>query len=101
MTKVIKDTLTNTHENLDDLYAQYYDSEMSYRAEKVLFVINNKLTKFEQDCFYLYAEYCSFRKVAEETNVTHQTIKNTIDLIKQKVEETTDEEFKQYRKKYE
>ena len=100
MTKLIKDTLTNTHENLDDLYAQYYDSEMSYRAEKALWVINT-LPKFEQDCFYLYAEYCSFRKVAEETNVSHQTVKNIIDAIKNKVEETTDEEFNNYRKNYE
>lgn len=86
MKKYIKPTLKHTHETIDNIYEQYYDGQNIYsdNSEKILYIVN-QLPQFEQDVFYLYCEYNSSRKVADETNVTRTTIQNIINKIKQLV----------------
>lgn len=94
MKKYIKETLKHTHETIDNIYEQYYDGQNNYSdtSEKILYIVN-QLPLFEQDVFYLYCEYNSLRKVADETNVTRMTIKKIIDKIKQLVAECNVDDF--------
>lgn len=87
MNKTIKNPLINTWESLENLEKDYY-------LEVVNFT-DNRLNKFEEyyknmDSFerailVLYAEYKSYRKVAEETEYSHQTIKLILNCIKQDI----------------
>jgi septation ring formation regulator EzrA len=92
--KQIKEKLTHTHETIDCLYEQYYDNQNNYSdvSEKILYIVN-QLPVFEQDVFYLYAELHSFRKVADNTNVSRTIIKKIIDSIKLKVKECKIDDF--------
>lgn len=94
MKKYIKQTLTHTHETIDDIYEQYYDGQNQYSevSEKILYVVN-QLTVFEQDVFYLYCEYNSLRKVADETNVSHEYVNRIIKKIKNMVKECNVDNF--------
>jgi hypothetical protein len=47
----------------------------------------------EQDVFYLYAEYGSIRKVAEETNAGRGKIGSIINDIKERVRKVDNDKF--------
>jgi len=84
--KVLNTKLLHTHEDIDDIYSQYYDgyNDFSEQSEKILFVIN-QLPKFEQDVFYLYSEYNSLRKVSDDVNINYVSVKKIMDRIRQDV----------------
>ena len=79
------------------MYMQYYDGHNNYKddAIKILYVVN-QLPKFEQDVFYLYAEYNSLRQVADETNVSRQTICTIMNKIKVMVKLTKLDDIEDY-----
>ena len=90
--KEIKNPLINTWESLKDLEKDYYLEVVNFK--------DNRLNKFEEyyknmDSFerailVLYAEYKSYRKVAEETEHSHQTIKLILNCIKQDIYKLND-----------
>lgn len=90
----IKQTLKNTHSTVDELYEQYHDGMNNYHdnAEKILWVVN-QLSKEKQDVFYLYAEYNSLRKVAQECSICYVNVKKIIDEIKQLVKDCKINDF--------
>lgn len=61
--------LINTWETYDKIIAQYSDedNDLSDECMAMLKYIDS-LDEFNRKVFYLYAEYGSYRKVAEETN---------------------------------
>lgn len=90
----IKQQLKHSHETIDNIYEQYYDNQNDYgnTAERILFIIN-QLPIEEQDIFYLYAEYNSYRKVGDEVNISYVSVKKIIDKIKQRIKECKINDF--------
>lgn len=84
--RTVNSNLVNTWETLDKIEAQYIDSdiEISETSASIIEYINN-LDEFSRKVFYLYAEYLSYRKVAEETNVGKDIIRQTILEIKKDI----------------
>lgn len=81
--KLINDEFVHTWEEYDMIEAQYLleDSFLDSREREVVSYIQS-LPTFERVVFILYAEYKSLRKVADETTVKKDLIRETIAKIR-------------------
>lgn len=84
--RTVNRELVNTWELLTDIKRQYSDSDngLSDEGELIINYING-LDSFSKDVFYLYAEYHSYRAVAEETNRGKDVISQIINRIKKDI----------------
>lgn len=87
--KVINNPLINTWETLDKLREDYFNeinkfTNPAFQDKFRQYFLN--MDKFERDILVLYAEYDSYRKVAEEVGCSHQTIKLILMVIRQDIQ---------------
>ena len=77
--RMVHSTLINTWETYDNIEKQYndVDSNLSDDTELIVNYINS-LDDFNKKVFYLYTEYNSYRKVADETNRSKDVIMQII-----------------------
>ena len=77
--RMVHSTLINTWETYDNIEKQYndVDSNLSDDTELIVNYINS-LEDFNRKVFYLYTEYNSYRKVADETNRSKDVIMQII-----------------------
>lgn len=77
--RLVNSELVNTWESLDKIEEQYINSDIEISEESSLIIdYINTLPEFDRKIFYLYTEYLSYRKVAEETNVGKDIIRRTL-----------------------
>lgn len=82
----LNDVLINTWETMEMIEEQYVTQDAVLRKEnsKIVDYINS-IPEFERQVFYLYAEYNSYRKVAQETNVGKDYIAKIIKNLKKDI----------------
>lgn len=96
MIRKINPVLKHTHSTIDEIYEQYYeDADSSEVIDKILYVVNS-LDVFEQNVFYLYCEYNSLRKVADETNVSRTTVLNIINKVRDLIQNCSIDNFSNF-----
>ena len=80
------DELLYTWEKMEDIEAQYNhkESRISEESREIVEYINS-LPEFERKVFYLYTEYQSYRKVAEETSRGKDVISQVIRTIQKDI----------------
>lgn len=85
----INEILTNTWESIEMLQQQYIDSltESDFEHPKTRKIINFVLDlgDYHKTIMILFMEYASYRKVAEETNVSHLKIFKDIKKLKKQI----------------
>jgi hypothetical protein len=82
----INEKLIHTWESMEMIEQQYIDNcdyyeELSKKQQELYNYLFN-LDYFERMVMFLYAEYGSYRKVADETNIGKDTIATLIGEIK-------------------
>ena len=84
--RTVNPELVNTWETLENIERQYTDVDNNLSEESALIIeyINN-LDEFSRKVFYLYTEYNSYRKVAEETSRGKDVISQVIRTIQQDI----------------
>lgn len=90
--KEIKPELINTYHTIEMLRADYELEMFKFTDDRL-----NKfkdyyysMNEFERDIMILYAEYDSYRKVADETYCSHQTVKLILSIIRQEINKLND-----------
>lgn len=85
----INEVLVNTWESIKMLEQQYIDSltESDFEHPKTRKIINFVLGlgDYQKTILILFMEYGSYRKVAEETNVSHLKIFKDIKKLKKQI----------------
>ena len=86
--RMVHSTLINTWETYDNIEKQYndVDSNLSDDTELIVNYINS-LEDFNRKVFYLYTEYNSYRKVADETNRSKDVIMQIIRELQQDIKQ--------------
>ena len=86
--RTVNSTLINTWETYENIEKQYndVDSNLSDDTELIVKYINS-LDDFKRKVFYLYTEYNSYRKVADETNRSKDVIMQIIRELRQDIKQ--------------
>ena len=84
----INDTLKNSHHTIEMIVQQFIDDRNMnvFNNKKTEIIIDyiQTLTKTDRYLIYLFVEYGSMRKVAEETDMSHVTVSKKLNnIIKQ------------------
>lgn len=84
--KMIRPQLTNTWETIEMLRVQY--KSLAFKNDKLdkFHTYYKNMNEFERDILVLYAEYGSYRKVAEETYCSHSMVSLIMDIIRREIQ---------------
>lgn len=83
ITKQINDKLSNTHHPIEMIEQQYVDDLNIFDIKLKKYIKHIlSLDDYYKNIMLLFMEYGSYRKVAEETNVSHVTMTKDIKKIK-------------------
>lgn len=86
--RMVNSELTNTWETYDNIEKQYNDTDSNLSDDTELIVkYINSLDDFKRKVFYLYTEYASYRKVADETNRSKDVIMQIIRELRQDIKQ--------------
>lgn len=84
--KKIRPQLTNTWETIEMLRAQYESLAIKNDKLDKFYIYYKAMNDFERDILVLYAEYGSYRKVAEETYCSHSMVSLIMDIIRREIQ---------------
>lgn len=87
MKKEIRPVLVNTYHTMEKLREDYQNEMYKFNDGRLLKFQKyyDNMNSFERDILILYAEYDSYRKVADETYCSHQMVKLILSIIRNEI----------------